>query len=156
MWYRFLVLEGRARRVFVAVWVLLGLAGALDHTIAEKALGSRIDLLLPHLKYGYVMFNANPRTVNVYSYAGPDGARHDLADLVAAPAPGYARARVAIDADLQPAYLAEICLRAERAARVEYDFFVDTYAVDPGKSSLTATRVLHCSPRGLHDVASDR
>lgn len=152
----FLVLQGRARRAFVAVWVLLGLAGALDHTIAEKVLGTRIDLLLPHLKYGYVMFNANPRTVNVYSYAGPDGARHDLADLLATPAPGYARARVAIDAAFQPAYLAEICLRAERATRVEYDFFVDTYAVEPGKSTLTASDVLHCSPHGLHDAASAR
>lgn len=150
------MLEGRARRAFVAVWILLGLAGALDHTIAEKVLGTRIDLVLPHLKYGYVMFNANPRTVNVYSYAGPDAARHDLADLVAAPAPGYARARVAIDAEFQPAYLAEICLRAMRASRQEYDFYVETYAVDPGKSTLTDTRVLHCSPRGLRDAADAR
>lgn len=150
------MLEGRARRAFVAVWVLLGLAGALDHTIAEKVLGSRIDLLLPHLKYGYVMFNVNPRTVSVYSYAGPDGARHDLADLVATPAPGYARARIAIDADIQPAYLAEICLRAERATHQEYDFYVETYAVDPGKSVLGDTKVLHCSPRGLHDAAGAR
>ena len=150
------MLEGRARRAFVAVWILLGLAGALDHTIAEKVLGTRIDLVLPHLKYGYVMFNANPRTVNVYSYAGRDAARHDLADLVAAPAPGYARARVAIDAEFQPAYLAEICLRAVRTTRQEYDFYVETYAVDPGKSTLTDTRVLHCSPHGLRDAADAR
>jgi hypothetical protein len=151
-----LVLEGRARRAFVAVWVLLGLAGALDHTIAERVLGSRIDLVLPHLKYGYVMFNLNPRSVHVYSYSGADGARHDLADLVAAPAPGYARARVAIDADFQPAYLAEICLRAVRATRQEYDFFVETYAVDPGKSTLTETQVFHCSTHGLRDAADAR
>ena len=151
------MLEGRARRAFVAVWILLGLAGALDHTIAEKVLGSRIDLMLPHLKYGYVMFNANPRTVNVYSYAGADGARHDLADLLATPAPGYARARVAIDADFLPAYLAEVCLRAERATHQEYDFFVDTYQVDPGTSTLAASKVLHCSPHGLRDgAAGDR
>jgi hypothetical protein len=148
-----LVLEGRARRVFVAVWVVLGLAGALDHTIAEKAFGARIDLMLPHLKYGYVMFNANPRTVNVFSYAGADGAKHDLADLVATPAPGYARARLAIDASFLPPYLAEVCLRAERATHREYDFFVDTYLVDPGGSALAASKVLHCSPRGLRDGA---
>jgi hypothetical protein len=148
-----LVLQGRVRRAFVAVWVVLGLAGALDHTIAEKALGSRIDLMLPHLKYGYVMFNGNPRTVNVYSYAGADGAKHDLADLLATPAPGYARARVAIDASFLPVYLAEICLRAEKATHQEYDFFVDTYQVDPGRSTLAASRVLHCSPRGLRDGA---
>jgi hypothetical protein len=151
-----LVLEGRARRAFVAVWVLLGLAGALDHTIADRVLGSRIDLMLPHLKYGYVMFNVNPRTVNVYSYAGTDGVRRNLADLLATPAPGYARARVAIDADIQPTYLAEICLRAVRATHQEYDFYVETYAVDQGLSTLTDTKVLHCSPHGLRDAADAR
>ncbi len=151
------MLEGRARRAFVAVWVVLGLAGALDHTIAEKAFGARVDLMLPHLKYGYVMFNENPRTVNVFSYAGADGARHDLADLVATPAPGYARARVAIDASFMPAYLAEVCLRAERTTHQEYDFLVDTYEVDPGSSPPAAATVLHCSPRGLRDgAAGDR
>ncbi|HEX8795739.1 MAG TPA: hypothetical protein VF765_32540 [Polyangiaceae bacterium] len=150
------MLQGRARRVFVAVWILLGLAGALDHTIAENVLGSRIDLVLPHLKYGYVMFNINPRTVSVYEYAGADGVRHDLADLVATPAPGYARARVAIDAGFQPAYLAEICLRAWRATHQEYDFYVDTYEVEPGRSTLTNTSVHHCSPRGLRDAADAR
>jgi len=150
------VLEGRARRAFVAVWILLGVAGALDHTIADKALGTRIDLLLPHLKYGYVMFNVNPRTVSVFSYAGADGVRHDLADLLATPAPGYARARVAIDVGLQPAYLAEICLRAVRASHQEYDFYVETYDVAPGASTLDDTKVLHCSAHGLRDAADAR
>lgn len=150
------MLEGRARRAFVAVWVLLGLAGALDHTIADRVLGSRIDLVLPHLKYGYVMFNVNPRTVSVYSYAGPDGVRHNLADLLATPAPGYARARVAIDAGMQPAYLAEICLRAVRATHEEYDFYVETYEVAPGASTLADTKVLHCSSHGLRDAADAR
>ena len=150
------MLQGRARRIFVAVWILLGLAGALDHTIAEKVLGSRVDLMLPHLKYGYVMFNVNPRTVSVYTYAGADGVRHDLADLLATPAPGYARARVAIDASFQPAYLAEICLRAARSTHREYDFYVESYTVDTGRSTLTGTSVLHCSSRGLRDAADAR
>lgn len=150
------MLEGRARRTFVAVWVLLGLAGALDHTIADKVLGSRIDLVLPHLKYGYVMFNVNPRTATVYSYAGPDGIRRDLADLLPTPAPGYARARVAIDATFQPAYLAEICLRAVRSTHQEYDFYIESYEVDPGRNALASTTVLHCSSRGLRDAADTR
>lgn len=148
------VLEARARRVFVAVWLLLGLAGALDHTIAEKVLGERVDLWLPHLQYGYVMFNINPRTVHVYEYTGPDGVRHNLAELVALPAPGYARARAAIDVEMAPAYLAEVCLRAWRATSQEYDFYVDTYEVDIEKRELTGTEVLHCSAHGLHDAAA--
>jgi hypothetical protein len=50
-----------ARRGFALAWVLLGLAGALNHTIAMKPIGERFDLVLPHLRYGYVMFNANLR-----------------------------------------------------------------------------------------------
>ena len=149
-------MEAHARRVFVAVWILLGLAGALDHTIAEKLLGSRIDLLLPQLKYGYVMFNTNPRTVSVYEYARSDGARHDLADLVAQPAPGYASARLAIDAAFQPAYLAEVCLRAVRAHHEEYDFFVSEYQVDVDARTPSQTKTLHCSSHGLVDAAAAR
>ena len=55
----------------------------------------RSDLGLPNLQYGYVMFNANPRRVPVYTYARADGGeRHDLADLDPRPAFGYKRARV--------------------------------------------------------------
>lgn len=139
----------RARRAFVAVWVLLGIAGALDHTLAERLLGSRVDLLLPHLKYGYVMFNANPRTVSVYEYAGADGVRHDVADLDPTPAPGYARARLAIDVALQPAYLAEVCLLAARERHAEYDFFVTDYQVDVDPRRPSATTALHCDSHGL-------
>jgi len=149
-------MEARARRVFVAVWVLLGLAGALDHTVAEKVLGERVELYLPQLAYGYVMFNLNPRTVPVYEYAGADGARHDLADLVEAPAPGYARARLAIDVEFQPAYLAEVCLRAVRAHHEEYEFFVSEYDVGVDRTAPASVRTLHCGPRGLVDAQHDR
>ena len=143
-------------RVFVAVWIALGLAGALDHTIAEKVLGSRVDLLLPHLKYGYVMFNLNPRSVSVYEYARADGVRHDLADLQAMPAPGYARARLAIDVEMEPAYLAEVCLRAVRASHEEYDLFVSEYQVDVDARTPARTHLLHCSAHGLVDAAAAR
>jgi hypothetical protein len=149
-------MEARARRVFVAAWILLGVAGALDHTVAQTLLGTRIDLLLPHLRFGYVMFNRNPRTVPVYQYAGRDGVRHDLAQLVPIPAPGYARARLIIDAAVSPPYLREVCRRAGQATKQEYDFFVDTYAVDVGKRTLDGTRVLHCSEQGLRDATAAR
>ena len=143
------MLEARAWRAFVAIWVLLGLAGALDHTIADKLLGRRFDLVLPHLKYGYVMFNVNPRQAQVYEYSGADGVRHDLVDLDLTPAPGYARARLAIDALLEPAYLAEICLRASRASHEEYDFFITEYQVDVDPRRPSRTTTLHCGTHGL-------
>jgi hypothetical protein len=143
----------RAQRVFVLVWMTLGLAGALDHTIAQKILGSRIDLVLPHLKYGYVMFNANPRKVDVYEYAGPDGVRHDLADLVAVPAPGYKRARLGIDLLSKPEYLAEVCYRGSRASHAEYDFFDSEYQVDVDPRRPSKTTTIHCSVHGLAPVA---
>jgi hypothetical protein len=154
VWYRSGVLDARARRAFIAVWVLLGLAGALDHTIAEKVLGRRVDLVLPHLKYGYVMFNINPRSVAVFEYAGADGVRHDLADLEAVPAPGYARARVAIDAMLADAYLPELCYRARTRTHQEYDFFVTEYQVDVDPDRPASTTTLHCGAHGL--VLADR
>jgi len=143
------VLEAHARRVFVAAWILLGLAGALDDTIAQKVLGRRFDLVLPHLKFGYVMFNVNPRQAVVYEYAGADGVRHDLVELDPTPAPGYKHARLAVDVMLVPAYLAEVCLRATRASHEEYDFFLTEYQVDVDPRRPSRTTTLHCGTHGL-------
>jgi hypothetical protein len=150
------------RRVFVVAWIAVGLAGALNHTIAERLLGRRFDLALPQLKAGYIMFNVNPRTAKTYEYAGADGVRHDLSDLVATPSPGYARARLFINATLDPAFLGEVCLRATHAfdeagrrpslassARTEYDFFVTEYRVDVDPRSPTQSTTLHCDAHGL-------
>jgi hypothetical protein len=139
----------RARRAFVVVWIVLTVAGALDQTVAESLFGRRFDLLLPHLKYGHVMFNKNPRTVQVLGYAGSDGVRHDLADLVATPALGYARARLAVDQILQPYYIAEVCLRTQRRARRELEFIVDDWDVGVGTRHLTATHRYRCEQNGV-------
>ena len=146
------MLDARARRAFIASWVLLGLAGALDHTIAEKLLGRRFDLVLPHLKYGYVMFNVNLRTVAVFEYAGADGVRHDLADLEAVPAPTYKRARLGLDAMLADGYLEEVCFRARKRSHEEYDFFITQYQVDVDPSRPAQTITLHCGAHGLVPV----
>ncbi len=139
----------RARRAFVVGWILLGIAGALDQTVAPAVAGRRFDLFLPHLKYGHVMFNHNPRQVPVLSYAGSDGARHDLVDLEATPALGYSRARLSIVFAIKPDYLAELCLRAERAGRGELTFIVDQYDLDVDRDRPSATQRLHCDAHGL-------
>ena len=90
----------KLQRAFVVTWIALGIAGAIDHTIAQRYLGGSIDLVLPHLRFGYVMFNDNPTRVPVFTYARADGERHPLSDLDPRPAPGYASARAAVDATL--------------------------------------------------------
>jgi len=148
------------RRVFVVGWIVLAVAGALNHTIARKLLGRRVDLVLPHLAAGYIMFKDNPRTAKVYEYARADGVRHDLADLVATPSLGYGRARVFINDTMDPDFfLKEICLRATHAwnARTErlersgddYDFYVTEYRVDVDPRSPSSTSDLHCDSHGL-------
>jgi len=120
----------KLRRTFVVVWIVLAIAGALAHTVAERAVGHTIDLGLPNLQYGYVMFNANPRRVPVYTYAHADGERHDLADLDPRPAFGYKRARVALDAMFSATYLRDLCNRALTSRDDEITIFIDGYQVD--------------------------
>ena len=132
----------RARRALVVAWIALTVAGALNHTVFDR----RFDLLFPHLKYGHVMFNSNPRDVDVLSYLDENGAQHDLADLMETPAPGYRRARLAITVVTKPDYLAELCLHAERAGRGPLTFVLDERHVggQPG-----ATHRLLCDQHGL-------
>jgi hypothetical protein len=115
------------KRAFIVAWIVLALAGALDHTIAPRLFGRSFDLHLPHLRYGYVMFNANPHRVPVFTYARADGIHHDLADLEPRPAFGYARARVAIDAMFTPVYLRDLCNRGLRGADDRITIYADGY-----------------------------
>ena len=100
-------MKQRLTRAFVVAWLVLGVAGALNHTVLD----GRLALGLPHLQYGYVMFNKNPTRVPVFTYAHRDGQRRHLADLDPRPAPGYARARAAVDATLAP--LARALVRSQ-------------------------------------------
>ena len=138
-----------ARRLFIAAWILLGLAGALDHTIALDVIGRRIDLVLPNLRYGYVMFNRNPRTVQVYSYLGKDGAPRPLSELVPTPALGYSRARMEMNLLGDPDDLAEICYRAARATHDPLTFIVDEYQLDQDPHHPSRTVHLRCDTHGL-------
>jgi len=140
-----------ATRAFVVAWMALGVAGALDHTIAEKMFGRRFDLWLPHLRYGYVMFDRNPRHAAVFEYVGADGVRHDLADLVATPSLGYKRARLVMNAMTTPMYLSEVCYQATHPAPRELTFVVTEYDIGPSARGPTPTRTttLRCDPHGI-------
>ena len=131
------------KRAFIVTWIALALAGALDHTIAPRLLGRSYDLVLPHLQYGYVMFNANPRRVPVFTYARADGVRHDLAELEPRPAFGYARARVSLDAMFTPVYLRDLCNRALRDKDDAITIFADGY--EDGR--LVVSQKVECNAR---------
>ena len=133
----------RARRAFVVTWIVLTVAGALNHTIAEKLVGRRFDLLLPHLKYGHVMFNRNSPNAQLYTYSGADGVRHDLADLMETPAIGYRHARLAISVSTNPDYLMELCLHARRRGLGDLTFTIE-------ETTPPSRRELRCDARGLH------
>jgi hypothetical protein len=138
-----------ARRAFVGVWVFLGIVGAMNHTIAEKLFGMRFRLWLPHLEYGYVMFNRNPHDPAVYTYSGTDGVRHPLAELVHTPALGFSDSRLVVSVILQPDYLREVCYRATRSSTNRYTFFVDHYDIDVDPYRPAGTATFHCDARGL-------
>jgi hypothetical protein len=138
-----------ARRALVVAWLVLGIAGALDHTVAESLFGRRFDLVLPHLKYGHVMFNQNPRQVTVLGYLAPDGARRDLADLMGTPAIGYARARLAINVMFNGDYLVELCLRVQQRDPRELTFVVDDWDLDADAHRPAATHRFRCDAHGL-------
>lgn len=138
-----------ARRAFVVAWIVLGVAGALNHTVAERVAGRRWDLKLPHLRYGYVMFNQNPRTVRVFEYSRGGGPRRPLAELVPTPALGYARARLAINVAIKPVYLAELCMKLHPAPGETFTFHVDEYQVDVDARRPARTLTYRCDEHGL-------
>jgi hypothetical protein len=139
----------RLRRAFVATWLALAVVGAINHTIAERYLGGSVNLVLPHLQYGYVMFNENPTRVPVFTYARADGVRHPLADLDPRPAPGYATARAAVDATLTPTYLRDLCNRALRSRDDEITIYIDGYdvLVDNENPAISSTVRCNAKPR---------
>jgi hypothetical protein len=136
-------MKQRLTRAFVVAWLVLGIAGALNHTVLD----GRLALGLPHLQYGYVMFNKNPTRVPVFTYAHRDGQRRHLADLDPRPAPGYARARAAVDATLTPLYLRDLCNRGLSSADDEITIYVDGYDVLVDNENPTISSTVKCNAK---------
>jgi hypothetical protein len=138
----------RARRAFVVAWLGLSLLGALNHTIAKKLFGGHLNLMLPHLEWGHVMFAENPHHAEVLTYAGADGARHWIADLMEPPAPFYSRGRLSLNKIIKPEVLAEVCLRAERHQPRELTFFIDKYDLDVDRTKPYTVETYRCDVHG--------
>ena len=133
--------------MFVVTWLALSLAGALNHTIAERVFGGRLDLALPHLAYGYVMFNENPKRVPVFTFARGTGERRNIAELDPRPAFGYSRARAAVDATLAPLYLRDLCNRSLRSIDDDLTIYVDGYDVLVDNQNPAVTSTLKCNAK---------
>ena len=83
----------------------------------------------------------------VFSYARGDGERHDLAELDPRPAPGYKRARIAIDAWYTPVYARALCNRALRERGDAITIYVDWYDVTVDRERPARTERTTCDAR---------
>lgn len=133
----------RWQKVLIVAWMALALAGALNHSVVPKLLNRRLQLWLPHLKYGFVMFNQNPRKVSV-AYFKPrlSAAQVPVADLIQTPAPGYKLSRTNLNLFFYRNYMMYLCARAEGADGGE--FILDTYRID-GRFFSVTTDYFRCS-----------
>ena len=118
------------RRSFVVAWLALAIAGALSHTIWPNLISPQSSLIqwLPHLKYGYVMFNKMPRQLPVMTYTRDEpgfGPARPIAAMIQTPAPGYDVARTALNMLFAPDFLPHLCKTNPKAdgATFNMEFF---------------------------------
>ncbi len=139
------------RRAFIFGWLVLAVVGAANHTIDRTLLDPSSPLIqwLPHLRYGYVMFNTMPRKLPVLRYTRDDpdfGPPRPVSDLVDTPAPGYGVARTAVNLLNDQKYLSYLCATNPKADGA--NFQVDLYEVEP-PARLVKTFRLDCRARRL-------
>jgi hypothetical protein len=139
-------------RVFAVGWAVLAVVGACNGGIAERVLGRRLDLRLPHLDQPYVMFIAIPRRVEVHSFVDDDGQRHSIADLVADPAILYARARVEANLSLAPDLLRDICRRHIARGGAPVDITTDDHRLNFHPERPYQSHTERCTSDGLRRV----
>ena len=139
-------------RAFAVVWLALAVLGALNGAIAERLVGSRFDLWLPHLQQAYVMFIEIPRSPAVHSFVDEDGRRRSVADLLVAPATLYARARIEANFTLAPDLLRHICRQHIDRGGAPVSITTDEYRLNfhPERPYISYTE--RCSEKGLERV----
>jgi len=112
------------KRSFILVWVISVLLGALDHTVLPGILPFKrvVVRILPHLTYGWVMFN-NIRPEQTIWYYKPQGSEelHHIADLVPNDSLLYKRARVSVNAIFVGDYIQQLCQRYPAAQQAIFE-----------------------------------
>ena len=139
-------------RAFAVAWMLLAVAGAGNGALAQKVLGRRLDLKLPHLQQAYVMFIEIPRSPAVHTFVDEDGERRSVADLLAAPALLYARARIEANFTLAPDLLRHVCRQHIVRGGGPVDITTDEYRLNfhPERPYRSSTE--RCTDAGLMRV----
>lgn len=136
-------------RAFALLWVVLAVLGACNGAIAQKVLGRRLDLKLPHLQQAYVMFIEIPRSPAVHTFVDEQGRRRSVADLLAAPAFLYARARIEANFTLAPDLLRHICRQHIDAGGAPVDITTDEYRLNFHPERPYRSYTERCTEAGL-------
>lgn len=137
------------KRAFVVGWLGLLFVGAVNHGLVEALGLPRVELLLPHLRYGHVMFNRNLRVVTVHEVRAPDGSLRHLSELLPNDAPGYRRARVEMNLYFFPALLEPICRQALKGREGAFTIVRSRWDVRPSGLQREEVLGLRCSEGGL-------
>ncbi|MBM4279193.1 MAG: hypothetical protein FJ137_00030 [Deltaproteobacteria bacterium] len=139
-------------RTFALVWMGLAGVGACNGAIAQKALGRRLDLRLPHLQQAYVMFIEIPRSPAVHTFVDEQGQRRSVADLQAAPAIGYARARIEANFTLAPELLRHVCRQHIDGGGAPVDITTDEHRLNFHPERPYRSYTERCTAAGLARV----
>ena len=106
------------RRSFIVFWLIISILGALNHTIYRGILPRKKVLveLLPHLRYGWVMFNRSPDIIHTFWYIPKGGTKEiHLSDLEKTPSFLYKEARVGLSAYSSEDYVEYLCQTNQKA-----------------------------------------
>lgn len=96
------------------IWLGLSVCGALNHRLLPGIYprDGMLSAVLPHLKYGYVMFDRMPDRFVVVGYRdGLDPTRRSLAELLGADSWGYQEGRSFLTLNTHDGWLGWLCLR---------------------------------------------
>ena len=142
-----------AMPVFV-VWLGLSLLGALDHNLISAPIfgeGGKLPLVLPHLKYGYVMYNEVPPSVpRLVIVGGTNDRIRTTNDLIETPAPLYKASRIFVNTMMYgPVWLEHVCSVRPSMEGVE----MEVQILDLTDNSEIVNRIrMECSDRRIRNV----
>ena len=131
-------------RALIAVWLLASTAAAANRTFTSQY--PDVVAILPHLQFGFVMFNRIPTRVRVATYSTPDSLRRPIAELQTTASFGYARSRAYLNLNTKPEWLNWLC--RVHSAR-EFIITVDELAID-AEHGLLSSAEYRCAMGSLY------
>jgi hypothetical protein len=110
------VVRTYARRASLLLWLGMSVVGALNFNLLEERFfrhGGALTAVLPHLRFGHVMFDRVPSNITVPSVTFADGVHHGLSSVLVTDSIGYEDARGYLGFALDPDWERRICGRIE-------------------------------------------